>query len=98
MKFVFAVVFAALASPALATPVKVVASFSILGDLVQQVGGDKVAVTTIVGPNADTHVYEPKPSDAVALAGADVFIVNGLGFEGWMERLVQSTGYAGTIA
>ena len=85
------------ASPALAAEVNVVASFSILGDLVQQVGGEHVAVTTIVGPNADTHVYEPKPADAVALAGADLFIVNGLGFEGWMERLVEATGYTGQV-
>jgi len=89
--------FALAASPALAAEVNVVASFSILGDLVQQVGGEHVAVTVIVGPNADTHVYEPKPADAVSLAGADLFVVNGLGFEGWMERLVEATGYAGQV-
>lgn len=74
---------------------KVVASFSILGDMVSRVGGNLVEVTTIVGPNADTHVYEPKPSDASALSGTQIFIVNGLGFEGWMERLVESTGFKG---
>jgi zinc/manganese transport system substrate-binding protein len=75
--------------------VKAVASFSILGDMVSNVGGDLVEVTTIVGPNADTHVYEPKPADATALAGTQIFFVNGLGFEGWMERLVESTGFKG---
>lgn len=88
---------ALLASPALSAEVNAVASFSILGDLVKQVGGDRVAVTTIVGPNADSHIYEPKPSDAAAVAAADIFFVNGLGFEGWMERLVEATGYAGLL-
>jgi zinc/manganese transport system substrate-binding protein len=78
------------------TKVKAVASFSILGDMVSRVGGDLVEVTTIVGPNADTHVYEPKPADAVALSHTQIFFVNGLGFEGWMDRLVQSTGFKGT--
>ena len=57
--------------------------------MVHSVGGDRVAVTTIVGPNADTHVYEPKPADARRWRGADIFFVNGLGFEGWMDRLVE---------
>jgi zinc/manganese transport system substrate-binding protein len=74
-----------------------VASFSILGDMVHEVGGDRVAVTTIVGPNADTHVYEPKPQDAVALGQAQVFFVNGLGFEGWLDRLVEATGFTGAV-
>lgn len=82
---------------AIAAPVNVVASFSILGDMVQQVGGERVAVTTIVGPNADTHVYEPRPQDAAALSGAKLFVVNGLGFEGWLERLVEATGFTGTV-
>jgi len=76
-------------------PVKVVASFSILGDMVKNVGGDRVAVTTLVGPNQDTHVYEPKPSDARALAEAGLVFVNGLGFEGWMPRLVTASGTKG---
>jgi zinc/manganese transport system substrate-binding protein len=84
------------ATPALAA-VNAVASFSILGDMVKRIGGERVAVTTIVGPNADTHVYEPKPADAMAVAGADIFFVNGLGFEGWMERFVESTGYKGPV-
>ncbi len=84
-------------SPALAAPVNAVASFSILADMVKEVGGDRVAVTAIVGPNSDTHVYEPKPSDAVALKASQVFFVNGLGFEGWQDRLVEATGFTGPI-
>ncbi len=78
-------------------PLKVVASFSILGDMVQNVGGDRVAVTTLVGPDADTHVYQPTPADAKALAGADLIVVNGLGFEGWINRLVKASGYKGKV-
>ena len=81
-----------------APPVKVVATFSILGDMVKNVGGDRIALTVIVGPNSDTHVYEPTPADAKALAGADLVFLNGLGFEGWMPRLVRSSGYKGTMA
>ncbi|WDR02465.1 metal ABC transporter substrate-binding protein [Devosia algicola] len=81
----------------MAAPVKAVASFSILGDMVARVGGDRVAVTTIVGPNADTHIYDPKPGDVVSLAKADVFFVNGLHFEGWLERFVGSTGFEGPV-
>src|ERR1700760_3025490 len=87
----------------LATPVRaqerlnVVASFSILGDFVRQVGGDRVDVTTLVGPNADVHVYTPAPGDAKTVAGARLVIVNGLGLEGWLPRLVQSAGGKATI-
>jgi zinc/manganese transport system substrate-binding protein len=88
---------ATLALPAAAAEVKAVASFSILGDIVAHVGGDRVELTTIVGPNADTHVYEPKPADAQALSHAQVFFVNGLGFEGWLDRLVEATGFAGPV-
>ena len=73
----------------------VVASFSVLGDMVKNVGGDRIEVTTLVGPNGDTHVYEPTPADAKAVAGADLVVVNGLGFEGWMDRLIQASGYKG---
>ncbi len=68
-------------------PVTVVATFSILADLVRNVGGEKVAVTTLVGPDADTHSYQPTPSDARAVAQAQVLITNGLGLEGWLVRL-----------
>ena len=98
MKFAFLpLVLSLFAAPALGAEINAVASFSILGDMVSRVGGDRVAVTTIVGPNADTHVYEPKPSDAASVAGADIFFINGLGFEGWMDRFVESTGYTGQL-
>jgi len=74
---------------------KVVATFSILGDLVQQVANDKVDLTVLVGANGDTHVYEPTPSDAVAIAQADLVILNGLEFEGWLPRLLESAEYQG---
>lgn len=77
--------------------IKAVASFSILGDMVKQVGGDRVEVTTLVGPNGDAHVFQPTPADARALASADIFFVNGLGFEGWMERLEESSGFKGKL-
>ena len=89
--------FALITAPALAAPVNAVASFSILGDMVARVGGDRVALTTIVGPNADTHVYEPTPTDAANVGKAQVFFVSGLGFEGWMDRLVEATGYKGQL-
>src|SRR5262245_4413852 len=76
---------------------KVVASFSILGDMVKSVGGDRVTVTTLVGPDGDAHVFEPTPADAKALAAADVVFVNGLGLEGWMGRLIESSGYKGPV-
>lgn len=79
---------AAWADPAL----KAVASFSILGDFVHQVGGDRVAVTTLVGPDGDAHVYQPTPADAQAVAGADIVFVNGLHFEGWLDRLTAAAG------
>lgn len=98
MKLILSLVVLVVSSAAAgAAPIEAVASFSILGDMVQVVGGDRVHVTTIVGPNADTHVYEPKPSDAAAVAKAQIFFVNGLGFEGWMDRFVQSTGYKGPL-
>ncbi|MGN6486895.1 MAG: metal ABC transporter substrate-binding protein [Devosia sp.] len=88
---------ALLTGTALAAPLDVVASFSILGDMVKQVGGDRVAVTTIVGPDADTHVYEPRPQDAAVLGRAQAFFVNGLGFEGWIARLVEATDFKGKV-
>ena len=70
----------------------VVATFSILGDFVKNVGGDRVAVVTLVGPNGNAHVYAPSPGDAKKVADAKVVFVNGLGFEGWLERLVKASG------
>lgn len=75
-----------------APKIPVVASFSILGDLVEEVGGDRVAVTTLVGPNGDAHVFQPAPADAKKVAAAQIVFVNGLGFEGWIDRLVKASG------
>ncbi|QPF91156.1 metal ABC transporter solute-binding protein, Zn/Mn family [Bradyrhizobium commune] len=75
----------------------VVASFSILGDFVRTIGGDRVNVTTLVGPDSDVHVYTPAPGDAKRIADARLVIVNGLGLEGWLPRLVQSAGSKATI-
>lgn len=77
--------------PATAAELNVVASFSIIGDLAKDVGGDRIELTTLVGPDGDAHVYEPKPADAVAMARADVVLVNGLHFEGFLQRLVDSS-------
>ena len=70
----------------------IVASFSILGDMVEQVAGDKANVTTIVGPDADAHLYQPTTGDAVAVAKADLLITNGMGFETWSAQLIESSG------
>ena len=78
-------------SHAEARQIHAVASFSILADILTHVGGEHVMVTSIVGPDEDSHVYEPKPQDAVALAKADIVIINGLGLEGWMARLDEAT-------
>ena len=80
-----------------AQPLKVVASFSILGDLARQVGGDRIELHTLVGPDSDAHVYQPTPADAKTIAQANLVIVNGLGFEGWIDRLIKSSGYRGKV-
>jgi zinc/manganese transport system substrate-binding protein len=80
-------------SPALAQDkLNVVATFSILADLVKNVGGDRVEVKSLVGPNGDAHVYQPTPNDAKIVSDAKLVFVNGLGFEGWMARLVKASG------
>ncbi len=78
-------------------PLHVVTSFSILADMVYQIGGRGITVTALVGPDADTHNYQPTPEDAKTLAHADLVIINGLGFEGWMERLIEASGYKGKV-
>jgi zinc/manganese transport system substrate-binding protein len=83
------------AGAAAADKLPITASFSILGDLVQTVGGDRVTVTTLVGANEDAHVFEPKPADAKNLLQAKVLVVNGLGFEPWVQKLAKSAGYKG---
>ena len=70
-----------------------VTSFSILEDLVKELGGQYVSVVNLVGRNSDAHMYQPKPSDAVAIAKADLVVFNGLGFEGWIPRLIKNSGY-----
>lgn len=74
-----------------AEPLRVVASFSILGDMAHTIGGDDVSVSVLVGPDEDAHTYEPSPSDIRKLAKADVIIINGLRFEGWMNRLIDAS-------
>lgn len=83
--------------PAFADDMKIVASFSILGDMVEQVVGDHAEVTTIVGPDADAHVYQPSVADARAVAEADVIFVNGLGFETWSDTLISESGTEGSV-
>ena len=78
--------------------VNVVASFSILGDMVAEVAGDKAQVTTIVGPDADAHLYQPNTGDAVAVTKADLVIVNGMGFETWSAELIKTSGTKAVIA
>ncbi|WP_034463919.1 metal ABC transporter substrate-binding protein [Afipia sp. P52-10] len=71
---------------------KVIASFSILADFARNVGGDRVEVSMLVGPGGDAHVYTPTPADARNVAASKLVIVNGLGFEGWLARLVKAAG------
>jgi zinc/manganese transport system substrate-binding protein len=78
-----------------AEKVKALASFSILGDLVRAVGGDQVEVDLLVGPDVDMHSYQPSPADSRKLAGAKLVVINGLGLEGWADRLVKASGYRG---
>lgn len=75
----------------------VVTSFSILGNMVEEIGGDKIEVKSLVEPNQDPHVFEPRPQHAKDLARADLVVVNGLGFEGWLDRLVEASGFQGTL-
>jgi len=77
------------------TPTPVVASFSILGDMAERIGGPQVDVVTLVGPGGDAHVYQPTPQAAQAVSDAELFIVNGLQFEGWLDRLVDASDFTG---
>jgi len=77
--------------------IKAIASFSILADMVARIGGERVAVTALVGPDGDAHVFQPTPSDARNVATANVVFVNGLGFEGWLDRLITAAGYKGPV-
>ena len=73
----------------------VVASFSIMADITREVGGERVSVVSLVGADQDAHVFQPKPADVKKLAEAKVFVVNGLGFEGWINRLNKSANFKG---
>jgi zinc/manganese transport system substrate-binding protein len=84
--------------PAQAQPrLSVVASFSILADMTRQIGGERIALRSIAGPDQDAHGFQPKPSDAAALTNAALVIRNGLGFEGWLDRMIRSSGFKGAL-
>ncbi len=89
--------FLAVASPAFAAPLKVVASFSVLGDMVKEVGGDDITLKVLVGPDGDAHTFEPAPVDAKALHDANLIVMNGLELERWMEKLVKASGTKASI-
>lgn len=97
MRLVFLALLLVASRLAAADTLEVVASFSILGDITQRIGGTRVQVHTLVGQDADAHVYQPTPADAKTIARARLVIVNGHGFEGWIERLVSSSGYRGQV-
>ena len=99
-RMVSALMFAALsfAAPADAGKLKVVASFSILGDITARIAGDRIELKTLVGPDGDAHVFEPTPADARAVAHAQIVIVNGLNYEPWADRLLKSTKSQAKIA
>ena len=97
-RLVLVAILLALSPAAEAKTLDIVASFSVLGEIVQEVAGDKANVHTLVGPDGDAHSFEPTPNDARTLGNADLVIVNGLGLEKWMERLIEASGYKGTVA
>lgn len=98
LAFALALGLAASTAPSVAAEkLEVVASFSILADMTRTVGGDRVAVTALVGPDGDAHVFSPTPRNAAMVAQADAIVVNGLGFEGWLDRLIKASGFEGTI-
>ncbi len=92
-RVILALALGLIAQGAMAKTLNVVTSFSVLGDITQQVGGDAVKVTTLVGPDGDPHTFEPSPKESALLSKADVVVVNGLGLEGWIDRLVKASGF-----
>ena len=78
-------------------PIPVVATFSILGDMVERIGGEHIALITLVGPDGDSHVYQPTPKAARSVAESDVLFLNGLDFEGWLERLAEAASFDGAM-
>ena len=100
LKSATAIVAASLALPGAAfadEPIPVVATFSIIGDIVGRIGGEHVALTTLVGADGDTHVYRPTPRDASDVAQAEILFMNGLEFEGWLERLAEAAPFDGEM-
>lgn len=97
LNFIAAIAVVMSASPSWAK-LNVVASFSILGDMVSEVAGDKANVTTIVGPDADAHLYQPNTRDAIAVSEADLIFVNGIGFETWSAQLIETSGTNAAVA
>lgn len=98
LKSATALVALSLAAPVFArsdAPIPVVATFSILGDMVAEIGGDHIALTTLVGLDGDAHTYQPTPADARAVSNAEILFVNGLAFEGWMDRLLEASDFDG---
>lgn len=85
------------AAKAQADQLQVVASFSILKDMVEQVAGEAATVTSLVGPDGDMHFFTPSPADARTVKSADLLVVNGLEFEGWIDRLIDASGFEGTM-
>ena len=83
------------AAVAQAAEVKAVATFTVLADVVSEVGGDRIEVSSLIGPNGDPHAYEPTPNDVRRVRDADVVFMSGLGLEGWMERLIEASGFKG---
>ncbi|MDB6102235.1 MAG: periplasmic solute binding protein [Gammaproteobacteria bacterium] len=79
------------------TPLRVVASFTVLSDLTHEIGADLVTVQSLVGPDGDAHVYQPTPTDVRAVGSARIVVLNGLGFEGWMSRLLDSAQFHGVL-
>ena len=92
---VFVLALVAVSSGTPERPLQAVATFSVLGDMVSRIGGEHVAVTALVGPGGDTHVYQPTPAAARAVSEAHVLVVNGLDFEGWLDRLIEASDFGG---
>lgn len=76
--------------------IQVVTTFSILADMVKQVGGSNVKVHALVDWDEDAHVFQPSPDDVQQIAHADLLVLNGLGFEGWLARLLRAAEYKGS--
>ncbi|MBI1773726.1 MAG: metal ABC transporter substrate-binding protein [Proteobacteria bacterium] len=79
-------------------PIKVVASMSVLADIVRNIGGERLEVVSLVPPDGDAHIYEPTPTDSRAIAAAKLVVINGLGLEGWIDRFIKASGYKGRLA